>query len=223
MNEKLFESSAQLAAFAAGRIAELCREAVAEKGVCHLVLAGGTTPRLCYELLRQMPLPWASLHIWFGDERCLPPGDAERNDTMADVALLKHVPLPALQIHRMMAEEGPEAAALAYATLLAEAPVMDIVLLGMGEDGHTASLFPGNPALTDARLAVPVYNSPKPPSERVSMGYAALNAARHRILMVTGKGKADALARIRAGERLPIAAIAEGEWLLDRDAMGSAG
>ncbi|TLS76545.1 6-phosphogluconolactonase [Mariprofundus erugo] len=221
MSEMLFESPAELAAYAAGRVAELCQKAVAEKGGCHLVLAGGTTPRLCYELLRQMPLPWASLHIWFGDERCLPVGDAERNDTMADAALLRHVPIPAAQIHRMSAEEGPESAAAAYAALLAAAPVMDIVLLGMGEDGHTASLFPANPALTDVRLAVPVYNSPKPPAERVSMGYTALNAARHRILMVTGKGKADALARIRAGERLPIAAIADGEWLMDRAAMGS--
>jgi len=122
----------------------------------------------------------------------------------------------------MPAELGPELAAQAYVKLLAAAPVMDIVLLGMGEDGHTASLFPDNPALQDKRLAVPVYDSPKPPPERVSMGYGLLNNARHRILMVAGKGKAEALARIRAGEPLPIAAIADGEWLIDRDAMGVA-
>ena len=116
---------------------------------------------------------------------------------------------------------GSAIAAEVYAKLLDASPVMDIVLLGMGEDGHTASLFPGNAALQDNRLAVPVYDSPKPPSERVSMGYAALNAARHRILMVAGSGKTDALVRIRAGEALPIAAIADAEWLVDHDAMGA--
>ncbi len=222
MCEQLFDNPEVLAKYTARRVAELCCDAVDKHGVCHLVLAGGSTPKHCYELLREMNLPWQSVHIWFGDERCLPIGDSERNDTMANAALLAHVAVPPEQIHRMPAELGPELAAEAYAKLLAAAPVMDIVLLGMGEDGHTASLFPDNPALQDHRLAVPVYDSPKPPPERVSMGYAALNAARHRILMVTGKGKAEALARIRAGERLPIAAIADGEWLIDRDAMGIA-
>ena len=221
MSEQLFENPEILAGYAAGRVAELCSDGVATNGVCHLVLAGGSTPKRCYELLRDMELPWQSLHIWFGDERCLPVGHGERNDTMADAALLAHVPVPPEQIHRMPAELGPELAAEAYAELLAAAPVMDIVLLGMGEDGHTASLFPGNPALQDTRSAVPVHDSPKPPSERVSLGYGVLNAASHRILMVTGKGKAEALARIRAGEALPIAAIADGEWLIDRDAMGA--
>jgi len=219
MSEQLFEKPEALAGYAATRVAERCRDAVAANGVCHLVLSGGSTPKRCYELLRDMELPWGSLHIWFGDERCLPVGDAERNDTMADVALLAHVSVPSDQIHRMPAELGPEAAAAQYAEMLAAAPVMDIVLLGMGEDGHTASLFPDNPALQDKRLAVPVYDSPKPPPERVSMGYGVLNAARHRLILVAGKGKAEALARIRAGEVLPIAAIADSEWLIDRDAM----
>ncbi|EAU55470.1 6-phosphogluconolactonase [Mariprofundus ferrooxydans] len=221
MSEKLFDNAEALAGYAATRVAELCRDAVSENGVCHLVLAGGSTPKRCYELLREMKLPWGSLHIWFGDERCLPIGDAERNDTMADVALLAHVPVPPDHIHRMAAELGPEAAAAQYAEMLAAAPVMDIVLLGMGEDGHTASLFPDNPALQDERLAVPVFDSPKPPPERVSMGYGVLNGASHRLILVAGTGKADALARIRAGETLPIAVIAEGEWLIDRDAMMS--
>jgi len=220
MSEQLFDNAEVLARYAADRVAELCRDAVDRSGVCHLVLAGGSTPKRSYELLRDMNLPWPSLHIWFGDERCLPAGDSERNDTMADEALLKHVPVPPEQIHRIPAELGPEVSADIYAEQLAETPVMDVALLGMGEDGHTASLFPDNPALQDKRLAVPVYDSPKPPSERVSMGYAVLNTARHRILMVTGSGKTDALTRIRAGEQLPIAAIADGEWLVDRDAMG---
>jgi len=220
MSEKIFENPDLLAAYAAGRVADMCRDAVVQRGACHLVLAGGTTPKLCYELMRNMDLPWASLHIWFGDERCLPAGDSERNDTMAEAALLAHVAVPPEQIHCIAAELGPEAAAEQYTEMLAAAPVMDIVLLGMGEDGHTASLFPGNPALQDEQPAVPVYDSPKPPSERVSMGYTVLNGARHRLILVAGKGKADALSRLRSGEALPVAGLADSEWLIDRDAMG---
>jgi len=220
MSEQLFDNPEILARYAAGRVAELCRNAVNENGMCHLVLAGGSTPKRCYEFLSDMNLPWQAVHIWFGDERCLPVGDSERNDTMANEALLKRVPVPPEQIHRISAELGPEVAANIYAEQLAETPVKDIVLLGMGEDGHTASLFPDNPTLQDKRLAVPVYDSPKPPSERVSMGYAVLNAARHRLILVAGKGKAGALSRVRNGESLPIASLADSEWLIDQDAMG---
>jgi 6-phosphogluconolactonase len=213
-----FADPEALAHHAAERVAVLCRQAVKDHGACHLVLAGGRTPERCYALLRAMDLPWPALHIWFGDERCLPAGDPGRNDAMADKALLDHVPIPASQVHRIPAELGPEAAANAYAAQLSAAPPMDIVLLGMGEDGHTASLFPRNPALEDGRLAVPVHGSPKPPPERVSMGYAVLNAAHHRLILVAGSGKADALARIRNGEPLPVARLAEAEWLTDRDA-----
>ena len=218
MSEQVFADAEALAKRAAARVATLCREAVGDHGSCHLVLAGGRTPNRCYELLREMKLPWTALHIWFGDERCLPPGDAGRNDAMADGALLAHVPIPPAQVHRIAAEKGPEEAAEAYAALLAAAPAMDIVLLGMGEDGHTASLFPGNPALDDERLAVPVHDAPKPPPARVSMGLSVLNAAHHRLILVAGKGKADALARVRSGEALPVARLAEGEWLIDRGA-----
>ena len=220
MAEYVFDRPDLLAIHAADRVAGLCRAAVRQRGVCHLALAGGSTPKRCYELLRDMDLPWASLHIWFGDERCLPAGDSERNDTMADAALLDHVPVPVDQVRRIAAEMGPQAAAEQYAQLLSAAPPMDIVLLGMGDDGHTASLFPANPALLDKRLAVPVFDSPKPPPERVSMGYSALNQARHRLIMVAGKAKADALARIRNGEALPVATLADSDWLLDRDARG---
>ena len=218
MSQQVFADSEALASHAAARVAALCRQAVEDHGRCHLVLAGGHTPRRCYELLRAMKLPWAALHVWFGDERCLPPGDPERNDAMADGALLAHVPIPPAQVHRIAAEQGPEAAAEVYAALLAAAPPMDIVLLGMGEDGHTASLFPDNPALVDARLAVPVHGAPKPPPARVSMGLRTLNAAHHRLILVAGKDKAAALARVRSGEALPVARLAEGEWLIDRDA-----
>lgn len=222
MPEQLINSARELACHAAQRVTKLCREAVKVRGVCHLVLAGGTTPKHCYELLCDMELPWSAVHIWFGDERCLPVGDPERNDAMADAALLSHVPIPPEQVHRIIAELGPVVAAKAYAELLADVPLMDIVLLGIGEDGHTASLFPGHPALQDKRLAIPVFNSPKPPPERVSMGYAVLNQARHRLILVAGKSKSEALSRIRNGEVLPVARMVESEWLIDRDASGTA-
>jgi len=210
-----------VAQYAANAVVEAAAAAISKRGVFHWVLAGGTTPKRCYELLRDADIDWPKVHIWFGDERCLPVGDVERNDLMADEALLSHVPIPSSQIHRMDAELGPEVAAARYDALLANAPTMDLILLGIGEDGHTASLFPDNPGLDDHRLAVPVYNSPKPPSERVSMGYAVFNAAQRCLIMVAGKGKADAISRILAGESLPVARVSGSEWLIDQDASGS--
>jgi len=209
-----------VAQYAANAVAESAAAAISARGVFHWVLAGGTTPKRCYELLRDADIDWPNVHIWFGDERCLPVGDAERNDLMADETLLNHVPIPSVQINRIAAELGPEIAAERYSALLADALAMDMVLLGMGEDGHTASLFPGNPALDDQRLAIPVYHSPKPPSERVSMGYRVFDAAHRCLIMVAGKGKADAISRIRNGERLPVARVSGSEWLIDQDASG---
>lgn len=209
-----------VAQYAANAVVEAAAAAIAARGVFHWVLAGGTTPKRCYVLLREADIDWPKVHVWFGDERCLPVGNAERNDRMADEALLNYVPVPAAQIHRIAAELGPELAAARYAVLLADAPLMDLVLLGIGEDGHTASLFPGNPGLDDHRLAIPVYNSPKPPSERVSMGYAVFNSAHRCLIMVAGKGKRDAMARIMAGESLPVARIFGSEWLIDQAAGG---
>lgn len=203
---------------AAAIVVEAAAAAMAARGVFHWVLAGGTTPKRCYELLRDAEIDWPKVHIWLGDERCLPVGDAERNDHMADVALFNHVPVAPAQIHRIHAELGAEQAASSYAALLRDAPAMDLVLLGIGEDGHTASLFPDNPGLDDPRLAIPVHHSPKPPPDRVSMGYTALNAAHRCIIMVAGKGKADAISRIKQGERLPVARIPASEWLIDREA-----
>ncbi len=186
-------------------------DAIAKRGVFHWALAGGTTPKQCYGLLRDADMDWAKVHVWFGDERCLPVGDAERNDVMADAALFSHVAMPEAQMHRMHTELGAEQAAALYADALATIPCLDLVLLGMGEDGHTASLFPNNPALRNPSLAVPVYQSPKPPSERVSMGYTALKSARQRVMMITGEGKRDAFEQVCSGADLPVA-IPDSDW-----------
>ncbi|MDQ6967294.1 MAG: 6-phosphogluconolactonase [Mariprofundaceae bacterium] len=213
MNKSIqrFDTPLDVAQAVAKLVEKNATESIVKRGVFHWVLAGGTTPKQCYELLRGGAVDWSKVHVWFGDERCLPVGDAERNDEMADKALLSHVSIPELQIHRIKAELGAEQAAALYATELADIEALDLVLLGMGEDGHTASLFPNNPALKDTGLAVPVFNSPKPPSDRVSMGYTALKAARKRVVMVTGEGKREAFEKVCAGEALPVN-IEDGQW-----------
>jgi len=223
MHIHVFPNADALATEVARQAVHACEQAIADRGVFHWVLAGGNTPKKCYELLCDTELNWSRVHVWFGDERCLPVGDAERNDVMADAALLSHVPIPSTQIHRIPAELGPEQASDDYAALLADAPPMDLVLLGMGEDGHTASLFPGNKALADERLAVPVFHAPKPPSERVSMSYSVLDQARIRIVMVAGDGKKDALKLVQRGESLPVARLAACEWYVDEAAAGGSG
>lgn len=213
MNKSIqrFERPFAVAQAVAELVEHDARHCIAQRGVFHWVLAGGTTPKQCYELLRDADIEWSKVHVWFGDERCLPVGDDERNDVMADEALLKHVPIPQNQIHRIDAELGAEQGAILYAESLADIERLDLVLLGMGEDGHTASLFPNNPALTNQALAVPVFDSPKPPSDRVSMGYTALMLAHRRIIMVTGEGKRDAFDKVCAGEPLPVN-IDDSEW-----------
>lgn len=205
----------------AKRIAAAAAQAIMARGVFHLVLAGGETPRRCYEKLRHLPIDWKHVEVYFGDERCLPKEDLLRNDTMALHALLKHVAIPPDGIHAVPVELGALDAARRYAALL-EQVELDLVLLGMGEDGHTASLFPGNPATDSMAAVVPVFDAPKPPPERVSLGMSKLNAARQKIFLVTGAGKQAALLRISRGEPLPAARVVSAEWHLDHAACRAA-
>ncbi len=172
----------------------------------HLALAGGSTPKRAYELLADMQGSWAHVHLWLGDERCVPRGDPEANLTLLEGSLLSRLRAEVgPQVHRVRGELGPEDAAWLYAVELVHAmgerPVFDLVLLGLGEDGHTASLFPGHPA-TDAAVApvVGVRGAPKPPPGRVSLTLPVLRRARFTMLLATGAGKAPPLARVRAGD-----------------------
>lgn len=201
------------------RIAESAAQAIAARGVFHLVLAGGETPRRCYEKLRSLTIDWAHVQVYFGDERCLPNGDAQRNDTMVRETLLAHVAIPQANIHTIPAELGAREASVRYAAVLEHVAPLDLVLLGMGEDGHTASLFPDNPATDNTAAAVPVFNAPKPPAERVSLGMGTLNAAQQKIFLVAGAGKCAALKQILLGNSLPAARVASAEWHLDRAAL----
>ncbi|MBS0456182.1 MAG: 6-phosphogluconolactonase [Proteobacteria bacterium] len=188
--------------------------AIGERGRFDLVLAGGNTPRAAYCLLRDANsdgtrADWSRWRIWFGDERCAPPDDPQRNSAMARAAWLDHVAIPAANICAIPAELGARTAADRYATMLHDIGDFDLVLLGLGEDGHTASLFPGHAEgiRADAPNAVAVFNAPKPPPERVSLSAARLARARQVLFLVEGAGKADAVARWRAGAALPAASI----------------
>lgn len=218
MKRLVFDDIDSLSSAAARRIAELAHAAIAARGAFRIALAGGETPRRCYEQLRQLPLDWARVQVYFGDERCLPVGDAQRNDSMARETLLDNVAILAANVHPIPAELGAAAAATSYAATLGSEP-LDLALLGMGEDGHTASLFPGNPATASHDAVVAVFGAPKPPPERVSLGMTTLNAARHKLLLVAGAGKRAALERIEQGEPLPAAIVQDAEWYLDRAAQ----
>lgn len=173
------------------------RSAIARRGAFHLVLAGGGTPRKVYAALAEQAHDWANWHLWFGDERCLPPDHAERNSRMAAEALFDRVPIPAAQVHVIAGELGNVAAAEDYCRQLAGQGAFDLVLLGLGEDGHTASLFPGQPAglRADSPAALPVDDAPKPPAQRVSLSAQRLGHAHRVLFLITGAGKREALAR----------------------------
>jgi len=176
----------------------------------HVVLAGGNTPRGTYQRLRVSASDWSAWHIYFGDERCLPAGDPGRNSRMAAEAWLDHVPIPGAQQHPIAAELGPSEGAERYATILHSVGEFDLVLLGLGEDGHTASLFPGHdwgqrPA---SASTLAVFDAPKPPPQRVSMSAARLSCARQVIFLVCGNDKREAIRQWRAGQCIPARAIA---------------
>jgi 6-phosphogluconolactonase len=214
----IYKDAESVAQAAADYLANEIKTLLLDSDVCHLALPGGTTPARCLELLAEKQLPWEYIHCDVGDERCLPVADPERNDTMIRDRLWSRVAIPEQNQHVIEAERGPEEAARLYAEILHAIARLDIVVLGMGEDGHTASLFPNNPALDDPRSVVPVYHAPKPPSERVSLGLSALRAATLRVVLVTGAGKREAMKQVMAGSALPIAQLGDISWFLDEAA-----
>ncbi|MDP2028396.1 MAG: 6-phosphogluconolactonase [Thiobacillus sp.] len=188
--------------------AALCDEAaaaIAARGAFHLVLAGGTTPLALYRALARQQAGDARWHIWYGDERCLPVGHPERNSVAIEAAWLSASGIPPQNRRPIPAQCGPGVAANEYAGWLAGVADFDVVLLGMGEDGHTASLFPGHD--WDGADVLAVHDAPKPPSERVSLSAARLNRSQQVWFVITGAGKREALSSWKSGEPLPVAAI----------------
>ncbi len=188
---------------AAADIARHLEAVRAERGRAHIALSGGSTPRRTYELLGEERVDWGGVELWFADERCVGPEDADSNYRLAAETLLERAAIPAQQIHRMQGELGPEEGARRYALELSEhapagsgdVPVLDLVVLGIGPDGHVASLFPGAATLDagERALCMGVRDSPKPPPERITLSLAVLRAAARCVLLATGASKADAV------------------------------
>ncbi|RLJ17412.1 6-phosphogluconolactonase [bacterium endosymbiont of Escarpia laminata] len=183
---------------------------------CHLMLAGGGTPMPVYRKLSQQEIPWERMTIFFGDERCVPPTHEASNYRAAVEALFPRGLPDDLILHRMHGEDDPETAAEAYEAILPEQ--IDILLLGLGEDGHTASLFPDSDALEEwQRRIIPVVGS-KPPPQRLTITPAVVRSAIHTLMMVEGDGKADAVRRALEVGDVPATLASEATWLLDRAA-----
>ncbi|NLX18323.1 MAG: 6-phosphogluconolactonase [Desulfobulbus sp.] len=223
---------------AAAFFAERARLALADHGRFSVLLAGGSTPRRTYELLAQKPLaeqiPWHACHFFWGDERCLPDGDERRNETMVRRALLDHVHVPPEHIHPITrCEEGAEQAAMLYAAELKEffegqPPCFDLIVLGLGEDGHTASLLPASTALHEKVRWTAVARRPEEDFSRVTLTIPVLNSGKCTLFLVSGRSKAKVVRRILepcSGEStLPARLIRPqwGEllWFLDEEAAG---
>jgi 6-phosphogluconolactonase len=225
--------SASVADRAAHFLADAMKLAIAERGMCRLALAGGSTPRVTYERLTAPDLSsvidWSKLEVFFGDERMVPPDDAASNYRMAKEALLDRVPIPKGNIRRILGEEAPAVAAERYAAALGDAP-LDVVLLGMGDDGHVASLFPGGPELEHGGRTV-TSHAPIAPHSRVSITFDVINGARSVVMLVTGPSKASRLREVFAEAKaaqssgkptLPAARVAPKNgalhWFLDAPA-----
>ncbi|MEM7801234.1 MAG: 6-phosphogluconolactonase [Chloroflexota bacterium] len=196
-----FESKAELSEAISEMIGSLLHRAIVQRGVAHIVLSGGGTPKPVFEALAHKPLAWEKVHVWWADERLVPPNDSGSNYGMAKAALLDHVPIPLEQIHRARGELSPELAVADYAHQLAQTassgywPRFDVTILGMGGDGHTASLFPGR--YIEEEWTTPVLHVTAEyegrPADRVTLTPVAINASRNIIYLVTGASKGDAL------------------------------
>ncbi len=192
---------ASVAQRAAEHVIRALADARAQRGTAQLALSGGTTPGATYRLLAADPAALAETQIWFADERCVPPEDEQSNYLLARRTLLDPAGIPPERVHRMQGELGPQRGAAAYARELVShagaelPPVLDVVVLGIGPDGHVASLFPGSSTLDAAEneYALGVSDAPKPPPERITLTMPVLHAARSCLLIATGRGKADAV------------------------------
>jgi 6-phosphogluconolactonase len=236
----LFDASA-LAEFAAAQCIRIANDSITARGQFCIALAGGSTPRLLYSLLaqpeRSAQIDWSRVQVFWGDERCVPPDDPDSNYLLARQALLQYVPLPVEHIHRVLGELEPDQAVLGYENELLNVfpgvkyPRFDLVLLGLGEDGHTASLFPGSSELFEAkRWVVSVkHNQPPPPLvTRISLTLPVINAATNVLFLVSGSGKAAIFSQVVQNQNgpnlLPAQLIHPKDgrlfWAVDRLAAG---
>jgi 6-phosphogluconolactonase len=235
----VFADRAELSREAARRFLTLARDAVADRGRFTVAISGGSTPKDLYGLLAGPPfhdeVPWPQVDVFWADERCVPPDHPDSNYRLVAETFLSKVPLPAENVHRMPAEQDDkQAAAAAYTRTLrsvvdageAGIPRLDLILLGMGEDGHTASLFPGSPALNERTTLVAAPYVDKLGVHRLTLMPPVLNNARNVIFLVAGASKAETLRKVLEGEgrsqelpaRLVRPAAGSLTWLVDEEA-----
>jgi 6-phosphogluconolactonase len=233
----VYPDATTVAETTAARLLVAIADALSARGEAHIVLTGGTIGIATLARMAASPLSevidWRGVHIWWGDERFLPPGDHDRNEVQAQRSLLKRLRLPEENIHRMASSEGatsPEKVARAYAAELARfgdpAPAFDVLLLGIGPDGHVASLFPGRPEVKVAAVTVvAVKDSPKPPPTRLSMTLPTINGAREVWILTSGAEKAHAVAESLAHKAGIPGGMVHGTertlWLIDKAAAAS--
>ena len=191
---------------AVARILAAANDAINQHGSFLIVLAGGSTPKSVYQLLSQQKADWANWHVFHNDDRCLPVDHIDRNSKMARDVWLNQVAIPQNQIHDIPTELGNVEGAKAYAKTLNGVRAFDLVILGLGEDGHTASLFP-NQVVDNSADVVPVFDAPKPPADRVTMSQNRLNNTHEVLFLVTGAGKQEAVDNWRKDVDIPAALI----------------
>jgi 6-phosphogluconolactonase len=211
-------------------------QAIEERGLCNIALAGGNTPREIYSMMAGSAyrdrVDWNRLHLFWGDERMVPPEHQDSNFRMVQETLLDHVKIPAGNVHRIRGEITPEQAAREYAELLhshfkADLPRFDLILLGIGEDGHTASLFPGTDAVEECVKHVTAVFVPRLDTWRVTLTFPVLNAAREILFLAAGRSKADIVQRIisikQPAKEFPASMVNPENgtlhWMLDSEAM----
>lgn len=227
-NIHILPSIAELSVECANAISDYLAKAIALRGVGSLVLAGGSTPREVYKLLSTSnTIDWNNTHLFWGDERCVPPDHQDSNYLMVKQSLLDHITIPAKNIHRIKAEENSSQAAIQYNNDIKRWLDMhssfDILLLGIGDDGHTASLFPETEALNEQSVFVKENWVPKFNAYRITLTYPAINRSNHILFLVAGSSKADALHRIiDLNEPLPASTVQSAndtvEWFIDKEA-----
>jgi 6-phosphogluconolactonase len=229
----IVERELRVAADLADEAAKLFCATAADKSkpLIHMALSGGSTPGAMYDLLATRyrdQVDWQRLVLFWGDERCVPPAHPDSNYGQAKARLLDKVPIPPAQVHRFEAELAPEEAARRYDALLRRTPRLDLIFLGMGDDGHTASLFPGTTALSNVKDLAVANPVPQLNTTRLTLTYPALDAAALVAILVGGKGKAarlrQALDSTSEGDSLPVQRVRPRSgrllWLVDRDAAG---
>jgi 6-phosphogluconolactonase len=224
-----YASAGDLFHAAAHKVAEIISDCLNRKQSCAIALSGGSTPKRLYELLAKGeggPIDWKRVHVFFSDERNVPPEDLESNYRMAKESLLATGSVPEANIHRIHGEDSADEAARDYEEevkrVLGDDPTFDLILLGLGPDGHTASLFPDSPALQENKKMVVANRVDKLRSNRITFTYPLLNRAEHVIFLASGPDKADIVRSVLSGEgNYPSQHVkpSQGEliWMLDKD------